>query len=122
MDKKQLQKNKENELLSLMALKPELVNPIIFGKISIDMISITNRALFVTIQKRNDIDRTGIFFEIESKGYLYQIDEIKMLFDNISDEYALNSRIERKVENRLKEFFDIVLSNKSDELLTKKSK
>ena len=120
MDKKELQKNKENQLLSLMALKPEFVNPLIFSKIPIDNFSITNRILFESIKQRNNIDRTGVFFEIESKGYLYQIDDIKELLEYIEDEFSFNSRINNIVEHRIKEFFDVVLSISSDELLSNK--
>jgi len=106
MNKETMLHGKEKELLALM-IKDRNNKSIIFGKISIEMLSDRHKSIFSMIHNDPDIDEFGITFILRQQGYT-NIQEILDLSYRSSD-----------VSRRVKEYFDIYDSIKCEGFLKK---
>ena len=106
MNKEKLQIEKEKELLAIIIENPESI-PDIFSKISIDMISKEHREVFKSIVELQTNDSSSIVWELKKRNY-----------ESFKEVLELSKYIVPNTENRIKEYFDITDSIKTDKILT----
>ncbi len=104
MDKFELKKSKERDILALLLKNPELSNEL-FDKVNLSMFTIDNREIFEAISKLNPCDSTGILWEMDKRNY--PSEEI----------LGIPFQVE-SLSRRIQEFYDVSDSLNVDNFLT----